>query len=169
MPRLVSRNGFTLIDTRSEKLLDRYNLKLADLLPRRRTAAGADRFRAGSHGARRSVPVGCEATTKALESLRRYVAAFDPTLEAALDKSKAKILYQLTKNRAKVARGVLRRDEHATARCFVAVQFPLPAEALQERLYSIVPFLAQYGPDLVDRLYENVHMDCPDHVLLPIT
>jgi hypothetical protein len=39
---------------------------------------------------------------------------------------------------------------------------------LQERFYSILPFLAQHGPDLIDRLYDGVRMDCPDHVLLPL-
>ena len=43
-----------------------------------------------------------------------------------------------------------------------------PQKHLQERFYSIVPFLARHGPDLLERLYEHVHTDCPDHVLLPL-
>jgi bacillithiol synthase len=39
---------------------------------------------------------------------------------------------------------------------------------LQERLYSIVPFLAKHGLDLVDRIYENIQLDCPDHRLLTV-
>ncbi len=168
MPRLVSRNGFTLIDTHSEKLLDRYGLKLADLFHGEEVLRERIASKLVPAGLDREFQSATEATTKALEGLRRSVAALDPTLEAALDKSKAKILYQLTKNRAKVARGILRHDERAGVDASWLYNSLYPQKHLQERLYSIVPFLAQYGVDLVDRLYANVHMDCPDHVLLPI-
>jgi hypothetical protein len=39
---------------------------------------------------------------------------------------------------------------------------------LQERFYSILPFLAQHGPDLVGRVYDNIHVDCFDHHVLPL-
>jgi bacillithiol synthase len=39
---------------------------------------------------------------------------------------------------------------------------------LQERLYSILPFLAKHGFDLIDTIYENVRLDCPDHQMLVI-
>jgi uncharacterized protein YllA (UPF0747 family) len=164
----VSRNGFTLIDTRSEKLLDRYGLKLADLFHGEEVLRERIASKLVPGGLDDQFQSATEATTTALESLRRAVSAIDPTLEAALDKSKAKILYQLAKNRAKVARGVLRRDERASVDAAWLYNSLYPQKHLQERLYSIVPFLAQYGVDLVDRLYANVHMDCPDHVLLPI-
>ena len=44
----------------------------------------------------------------------------------------------------------------------------MPHKHLQERFYSILPFLASQGPDLIDRIYENVHLDCNDHILLTI-
>jgi hypothetical protein len=33
----------------------------------------------------------------------------------------------------------------------------------QERFYSILPFLAQHGLDLIDRLSDAVEPMCPDH------
>jgi bacillithiol synthase len=36
---------------------------------------------------------------------------------------------------------------------------------LQERFYTILPFLAQHGLDLVGRLFEASRLDCPDHML----
>ena len=38
-----------------------------------------------------------------------------------------------------------------------------PHRHLQERFYSILPFLAQHGLGLVDRVYDAVELDCPDH------
>jgi hypothetical protein len=41
-----------------------------------------------------------------------------------------------------------------------------PHRRLQERFYSILPFLARHGLDLIGRLYENVQVDRPDHRIL---
>ena len=43
-----------------------------------------------------------------------------------------------------------------------------PEKHLQERLYSILPFLARHGFDLIGTLYDNIRLDCPDHRLLVI-
>jgi hypothetical protein len=36
---------------------------------------------------------------------------------------------------------------------------------LQERLYSILPFLAEHGMGLIDELYGSLSLGCPDHQL----
>jgi uncharacterized protein YllA (UPF0747 family) len=168
MPRLVSRNGFTLIDARSAKLLDRFRVGLPDLFHGDEALREKIASSLVPHGLLEQFEA-AEATTKStLERLHRGVNAFDPTLGAALDKSRAKMLYQLSKTRAKVARSILRRDEQASADAAYLYGTLYPHKHLQERLYSIVPFLAQHGLDLVDRLYAQVHMDCPDHILLPL-
>jgi len=41
-----------------------------------------------------------------------------------------------------------------------------PQKHLQERLYSIIPFLAKHGLGLIDELYEGIQLECPDHQLL---
>jgi bacillithiol biosynthesis cysteine-adding enzyme BshC len=168
MPRLVSRNGFTLIDARSAKLLERYNVRLPDFFHgedflRERIAASLV-----PQGLQEQFDEATTSTTQMLDRLGRSVGQFDPTLKAALDKSRAKMLYQLSKSRAKVARRILQRDEQAASDAAYLYGTLFPQKHLQERLYSILPFLAQHGPDLLDRLYTQVHMDCPDHVLLPL-
>jgi hypothetical protein len=39
---------------------------------------------------------------------------------------------------------------------------------LQERFYSILPFLAQHGFDLPDRIYGAIEPQCPDHRVLTL-
>jgi bacillithiol biosynthesis cysteine-adding enzyme BshC len=168
MPRLVSRTGFTLIDSRSVKLLDRYKLRLQDLfhgeeLLRERIASTLI-----PPGLQEHFDEATAVTAQTLDRLQRSVASFDPTIAAAVEKSRAKMLYQLSKSRNKVARAILRRDERASGEASWLYSTLYPNKHLQERLYSILPFLAQHGPDLVDRLYGQVHMDCPDHILLPL-
>ena len=39
---------------------------------------------------------------------------------------------------------------------------------LQERLYSIIPFLAKFGPGLIGEIASAVRTDCPDHQFMTV-
>jgi bacillithiol biosynthesis cysteine-adding enzyme BshC len=168
MPVPVHRAGFTLLDQRGAKLLQRYGLSLTDVLHpqaelrerigRRLTPPG---LASALEGARASV-------LDATEALQREMANFDPGLAAALEKSRRKIEYQISKMERKTSREMLQRDERAAHHAAYLHHLLFPEKHLQERLYSIIPFLAQHGLDLVARLYENVHLDCSDHQLLVV-
>ena len=74
-----------------------------------------------------------------------------------------------SKKRArKIERETLRRDDRASADARYLSALLYPHRHLQERFYSILPFLAEHGPDLIDRLYDAVQLDCPDHRVLTI-
>jgi bacillithiol biosynthesis cysteine-adding enzyme BshC len=168
MPRLISRSGFTLFDDRSAKLMERYRLRIHDFFH------GEELLR--EKIAARMVPPTLhdqfdkvtKETSDLLAGLQQNVESFDPTLGAALSKSRDKILYQLSKSRAKVAREMLRRDSRAAEDSSYLYGGIFPHKHPQERLYSILPFLARHGVDLIDRLYTNVRLECPDHILLPV-
>jgi len=163
MPVAVSRTGFTIVDTRSAKILERLQLPLAQVF----TNETALKERIASALVPRAVD---HAMEKALVEVKRHVdhakadlLAFDPTLAAAMDKSRAKIVYQMEKMRQKTAREALRRDERAQSDAQHLAHTFYPHRHPQERFYSILPFLAQHGLDLIDRLSEAVELDCPDH------
>jgi uncharacterized protein YllA (UPF0747 family) len=101
--------------------------------------------------------------TRRLDRLGAGLESLDPTLAAALTKSGTKILYQFEKLRKKTERETLRRDARASEESRTLSALLYPHRHPQERFYSILPFLAQHGLDLVDRLYEVVRVDCPDH------
>ncbi|HEV1288178.1 MAG TPA: bacillithiol biosynthesis BshC, partial [Bryobacteraceae bacterium] len=103
-----------------------------------------------------------------LGRVRAELERFDPTLAASLDKSRAKIAYQLDKARRKTASEIMRRNDRAAADARYLSGFLYPHRHLQERLYSILPFLAAHGPDLVETLYDAVQLDCPDHRIVSI-
>jgi uncharacterized protein YllA (UPF0747 family) len=98
-----------------------------------------------------------------LDHLDRELRGFDPTLSAALGKSRLKIQYQVEKTRRKVERETLRRDDQASADARHLARLLYPHGHLQERFYSILPFLAQHGLDLRERLYNGIERECPDH------
>ncbi len=169
MPVAVPRQGATLVDARSAKLMDRCGVGVADFL------AGADRVR--EKIARQLVPQDLErglgeARVEAAALFDRVganLAGFDPTLGQAFATSRRKMEYQLAKTERKAAREALRRDRRAAEDTEYAVGLVFPEKHLQERLYSVVPFLARHGADLIGTIAEQLFCcDCPDHRVLPV-
>jgi bacillithiol biosynthesis cysteine-adding enzyme BshC len=168
MPVVLPRAGLTLLDARAEKLLGRYHLSIPDFFD------GSEPVR--QRIAAQLVPTGLQQTLrnshaaaeKLLDGLQHEVARFDPTLGAALNRSRAKILHQLTRIEAKTAREALRRDARAQAEAAYLSGLLFPEKHLQERLYTILPFLARHGLGLLDTLRESVSLECPDHVVLTL-
>jgi bacillithiol synthase len=168
MPVIVSRSGFTLLDSRAQKLLARYRMSVADTLVHEESLKErlADAL----------VPASVErafATTQSdleqhLNQLGGELERFDRTLSAALAKSRAKVLYQIQKLQRKTARETLRRDARAGADAQYLHGLFYPHRHLQERFYSILPFVARHGFDLVDRVYQAIEPACPDHRVLTV-
>jgi bacillithiol biosynthesis cysteine-adding enzyme BshC len=168
MPVVLARASFTLLEARTAKLMSRYRLALPEaLVPedalRERLAAAL-------------VPAAIEDAfvdtagelDRRLSRLNDELEKFDPTLAAALSKSRAKMAYQLEKARRKTAREILRRDGRATSDAQYLSGLLFPHRHLQERFYSILPFLAQHGPGLMEQLLENITLACPDHRVLTL-
>jgi bacillithiol biosynthesis cysteine-adding enzyme BshC len=165
MPAALHRAGFTLLDQRSRKLMTRYGLSLADC------TRGDDAVR--ERIAARLIPPslsGALAQTKtsveqALDRLTRDLTGFDASLAAALGKSRQKMIYQLAKMERKIGRETMARDARVAHDAAYLSNLVYPQRHLQERLYSILPFLAKHGLGLIDDLYDCLNLDCPDHQL----
>jgi len=167
MPVVVSRGGFTLLDARSAKLMERYSLNVpaffhGDERVRDRVAGVLvpPALSAEIENVRRTV-------SQSVERLREDLAGFDATLAAAAGKSSAKIVYQLAKIEHKTARETLKRNERAGADADYMCGLIYPEKHPQERYYSILPFLARHGvSELMDKLYRELTLECPDHRVL---
>ena len=166
MPVAVPRTGFTILDSRSAKLMERYQLVLPDFFHgetvlRERIAARLipATLNASAQGAR-------DAVDAAVARLHGELRAFDPTLAQALEHSAKKIGYQMEKIGRKAGREALRRDGRAAADASSLYGLVYPERTLQERLYSILPLLATHGTELIDTIYGAIELDCPDHRLM---
>ncbi len=168
MPVIFPRNSFTLLDGRATKVLDRYGLLVPDIFDHQEKVK--------SRMAAKLVP---PSLTDEFAELRSGVGAsiaklgstltrFDPTLESAAKKSTAKILYQIDKLGRKTAREAMQRDHRAARDAAYLTNLIYPHRRLQERLYSIVPFLAKHGLDLPQRLLNETQLACPDHMIRTI-
>jgi bacillithiol biosynthesis cysteine-adding enzyme BshC len=168
MPVAVLRSGFTILDARSHKLMERYGLGLSDFF------AGEEALR--ERLSAKLVPPSLAASVRdaaaavdgVVDRLRGDMAAFDPTLARALDHGARKIRYQIEKIGRKAAREALGRDARARQDARSLYGLIYPERHLQERLYSILPFLAKHGFTLIEQVYDALQPDSPDHRMLAL-
>lgn len=168
MPVVVHRAGFTLLDARARKLTERYKLEWPVIYE------GEDGIR--EEIAKQLVPPDLQRTASSVlgevqGALLRYtneLSDFDPTLAAAMGASRKKILFQLSKIERKTAREAMRRDERAARDAAFLAGLLYPNKHLQERLYTMLPFLAKHGPGLIDTIHDRIELDCPDHQVLVV-
>jgi bacillithiol biosynthesis cysteine-adding enzyme BshC len=168
MPVTVPRTGYTIIDSRSQKLMERYRLGLPDFFQ------GEDALR--ERVALRLVPPALHSIMQesassveaSLVRLRETVRGFDPTLVTALERSGRKIAYQMQKMERKIGRESLRRDRRATDESASLDGLIYPGRNLQERVYSILPLMAKHGPELIQHIYDSIQLDCPDHRIMVV-
>ncbi|HEX4167867.1 MAG TPA: bacillithiol biosynthesis cysteine-adding enzyme BshC [Bryobacteraceae bacterium] len=168
MPVIFPRNSFTLLDARAEKIINHFHLSILDLLDHQEQVKGKI--------ARQMVPTDLAeqfreleiSLSESLSRLQQNLHDFDPTLEAALQKSHAKMLYQLRHLSSKAARETLRRDELGTKKANFLINLVYPQRHLQERFFSIIPFLAKHGLDLPQTLLGMAQLTCPDHMVRTI-
>ncbi|MBV9506790.1 MAG: bacillithiol biosynthesis cysteine-adding enzyme BshC [Acidobacteriia bacterium] len=168
MPAILPRSGFTLLDARSQKLWLRYGLTLPDFIHGEEIVRERIAQRLVPPALNGALQQTTQTVETGLESFEQHVAAFDPTLAAALTRSGRKIRYQLEKMGRKIGNEALRRDARASQDAASLYNLVFPDRHPQERLYSILPFVAKFGTDLVEQLYQAVDPNCPDHRLVVI-
>ncbi len=168
MPVVMPRASFTVLDPASRKLLRKHGLSPSDCwVPRRALDAAI---------ASSLVPAPLRATLRrhsarigeSLRGIEAAVAEFDPTLAASFKRSQSKIEHQLGKARSKVRLEALRRSETARRQAARLAGFLYPDGHVQERLYSVLAFVAKFGPAFVDRVRAATESGCPDHKVLEI-
>src|SRR5215471_2988631 len=166
MPVAVPRTGFTVLDARSERLMEQNHLSLGDFFHGETSLKERMASRLVPPVLAAKMRESASAVEHAVGRMRAELTAFDPTLAKALDRSARKINYQLTKMERKTGREAMRRDAQAARDAASLYGLIYPERHLQERLYSILPFMAKHGLDLVERVYDAVNLGCPDHRMI---
>ncbi|MEZ5365889.1 MAG: bacillithiol biosynthesis cysteine-adding enzyme BshC [Bryobacterales bacterium] len=168
MPAALHRASFTLLDSRSSKLLAKYGLSLRDCMTyeaelRQRMAAHLTPPELSAQFERQGKVV-----DRALAELRGALEAFDPTLVEALERSTRKIHYQFEKIQGKTSREIMRRDERSAGDADRLIAWLYPHRGQQERRYSILSFQARFGARLYAEIYDAIRPECADHQALVI-
>jgi bacillithiol biosynthesis cysteine-adding enzyme BshC len=162
-PVAFPRAGFTLVDARSAKRMARYGFGPADLFTPETTLRESIGARLVPPSLSQQLERTKAQAESALSELKSELETFDPSLANTLETSRRKIEYQFAKMGRKTGAHILARDEQADRDAHALSGLVYPERHLQERLYSIIPFLAKFGPGLIGELYDQVHVECPDH------
>jgi len=165
-PAILPRASFTLVPSHVSNLLKKYNLNVSDVLQGRHKLRARLEAEALPQALSARFDDG-EQTIKALvDGLREPIAKLDQTLVGALDTASEKMLHQFNGLRAKAGRaegfrtGVLNTHENEIA------DWLLPNNALQERSFGLLTFLASEGPELLDHIDRHIKAGTGEHCFL---
>jgi bacillithiol synthase len=167
-PVALPRASFTLIEKRHAKTMNKYGIKFTDLF------AGFEEVMkmVVERSLDQNTATVFDETEKVfddqLDKLNASLTAVDSTLADALKGGREKILYQLHNLRTRFVHNRGKRDETTSQqieRLFAALY---PIKNLQEREINVFYFLARYGYELIDRIYDEVEIGLRDHKLVNI-
>ena len=168
MPVVLPRAFFTLVDSKSAKIVGKYRVRFEDVL-------GSEEKVRETLGKRLVPPELVEALESskrsvhgALDLLETRLAGFDPTLQASVERTQAKILYHFERSRTKVVREILRKNEQAQRQAEYLSHRLAPQGHLQERSYSLLAMLNEFGPEFPRLILDNIHPGCHDHHVLSL-
>jgi bacillithiol synthase len=147
-------------------LLKKYNLDVREIIHERHKLRARLEAEALPQALTARFDAGEQAIKSAVDGLREPLTKLDQTLLGALETASEKILYQFNGLRAKAGRaegfrtGVLNTHENEITSAL------FPNNALQERSFGLLTFLAAEGPGLLDALDEHVKTGSGDHCVL---
>jgi bacillithiol biosynthesis cysteine-adding enzyme BshC len=165
-PVVFPRAAFTLIDSRTDRLMEKYKLGLEDVwqgdehLSQKIAATGyAEGWSERYDQSERELE-------QLLTRLQGDIEKLDPTLLDSLQHTKEKMKYQMERLRGKLTRAALGRSDLLVRHVQALSRFLTPHKDLQERRVGGAYFLGRVGYDLLDRLLAQIQVRCSDHQTL---
>ncbi|MDQ3908671.1 MAG: bacillithiol biosynthesis cysteine-adding enzyme BshC, partial [Acidobacteriota bacterium] len=163
---ILHRASLTLIERRTGRALERYDLKLSDFFDGpdaviARVVArhlGAEQARAFDRAEQQ--------IDSALSELGERLRAFDPTLADALTHGSEKIGHQLSGLRSRFHRAQMARDRAANRQLERAAALLYPEKALQERHLNVTSLLARHGLYCLDWIFSAIDIGSTDHQIV---
>jgi bacillithiol biosynthesis cysteine-adding enzyme BshC len=146
MPVMLPRPGFTLVDTKSAKLLRAYKLKVEDVWEGSQEVSRRMEFASVPKEISRDFERNHKQVMKLLDRLKDQMQKLDPTLQGAVETARRKIEYQLDKLRRKTGRAQDAKSGLLSAHENFLEQLLFPHKTLQSRELCLLPFLARWGP-----------------------
>lgn len=165
-PVVLPRATFTLIEKRHAKTMNKYGIEFNDLFEGQESVLKKVVEGSLDNDTTRVFEETEKLFEEQLEKLRASLVSVDPTLGEALKGGREKVLYQLQNLRTRFIHNRSKRDETTQQQIERLFAVLYPNKGLQEREINFSYFLARYGYDLIDRLYEEVEVGNNDHKLV---
>jgi bacillithiol synthase len=166
MPVVYPRVSVTLVEAKVQRVLDRYELSLADVqgdieamhARLARQASGVDVDAAFASASRQLDSV--------MERLRPVAAAVDATLERSAEATRAGLQKEIDRLQERVVRAEKRAAEQVREQLDRARAGLFPEGELQERSLATVYFLNRFGIDLPRHALETLSLDTSEHQVM---
>jgi bacillithiol biosynthesis cysteine-adding enzyme BshC len=147
MPVLLPRAGFTLVDAKAAKLLQKYDLSVEDVWQ----GAQVVRKKMEAHSVPEGLAQSFERNEKLIDEmmldLNAQIEKLDPTLVGAVENAKNKIGFQFENLRLKAGRALDERNHVIGEHERYLESLLHPNKALQSRELCLLPLLARWGPE----------------------
>ncbi|MGH9453463.1 MAG: bacillithiol biosynthesis cysteine-adding enzyme BshC [Terriglobia bacterium] len=169
-PVIFPRASFTLVDHRTQRLLEKYRLEVPDVwqgeehLQRKIAAAGFGE--GGAEGWSERMEQSEKEIERLLNRMRADIERIDPTLLDLLKHTEEKMKYQIERLRGKLSRAAFERSTVLKRHEEEILHFLMPSGHLQERELSGIYFLGRAGLGLLDRLLEQIQTRSSNHQVL---
>jgi bacillithiol biosynthesis cysteine-adding enzyme BshC len=165
-PVVLPRASLTLIEKRHAKTLSKHGLEFTDLFPGQHEVM----IKVVERSLDRETAAVFDETEKLfeqqMEKLRHSLVRVDPPLADAVKGGRDNILSNIHRLRLRFVSNQTQRDEATRHQIERACAVLYPNKGLQEREINFSYFLARYGYELIDRLYQEIELDSPDHRLV---
>jgi bacillithiol biosynthesis cysteine-adding enzyme BshC len=163
---ILPRSSLTMIERHTGRVLERYDLTLADFFEglepvikrvvEEHLAAGSARLFADAE----------QNVNHELDRLRQELSAIDPTLASALETGRKKINYQLDGLKQRFVRAQMTRDEAAHRQLQRAFDQLYPNKDLQERHINITSLLARHGTYVIEWIFNAINLGSNEHQIV---
>lgn len=165
---IVPRFSATLVEAKSQRLLERYEVSAPDVFH------GIDALR--QRLAERTLPpelqIAFDAANRSVEDalavVREKLGKLDSTLVDAAQTAGSKMHHQLERLHAQATRAELRQSELIGRHAENLSNALYPENGLQERGIGGIYFLARHGVEILQSLHEAIHSECHDHQILEL-
>jgi bacillithiol biosynthesis cysteine-adding enzyme BshC len=163
---ILPRSSLTMIERHTGRVLERYNLTLADFFE------GLDsviKRVVEEHLAADSAKLFANAEDNVnheLDRLRQDLSAIDPTLATALETGRKKINYQLDGLKQRFVRAQMSRDEAVHRQLQRAFDQLYPNKDLQERHINITSLLARHGTYVIEWIFNAINLGSNEHQIV---
>jgi len=165
-PCILPRASLTLIDRKTQKVLEKYRLKLQDFFEGQDAIIKKTVETVLGTGTAAVFDETEKVINKQLEKLRRSIARLDPTLADALKGGRKKIFYQLNHLRTRFVHVEAERNKVARRQIERASVMLYPEKNLQERELNVFYFLSRYGYSIIDDLYNAIDIGYSNHKIV---
>ncbi len=168
-PVFLSRAGFTLVDSKAQRLLEQYNMAVEDVWTGSQTVRrklGTANL-TGALGGR--LEKDAQKIQKLLDGWSGPIGKIDPTLKATVENAQKKIAYQVEKLKQQAGWARDQRSSILTGHAEFLGNLLYPNKTLQSRELCLLPLLARWGMEGLDALQKHSsgkHLN--KHFLVPI-